>query len=320
MQQNQEQQGGGTIPEAPKKNRNSLFYLIKHAPDHVISIDDNQIMRLIKITGVILLCLLSLFVLVKTINEVKAYPTIGESNYSQYMITVTGKGEVPVSRDVASLSFTSNGKGKTASEAQSIAAAANNKAIEFLKTKGISEKDIKTDSYNTFPTYDQKVKPCAVEMTKAEINTMIAPAFAPIAPCNTYESVITGYETSQTVTIKIRDIQKKPDLSGEIITGLGAAGVQAGNLQLSVDNPEQYKAEARAIAISDARMQAKQIAKSLGVRLGDVVSFYENEPAYPMYDGAMMSSARMEKSISPEIPAGETDVVSNVSVTFEIKQ
>jgi uncharacterized protein len=319
MQQNQEQPGGGAMPEAPKKNRNSLFYLIKHAPDHVISIDDNQIMRLIKITGVILLCLLSLFVMVKTINEVKAYPTIGESNYSQYMITVTGKGEVPVSRDIATISFTSNGKGKTASEAQSVAATANNKAIEFLKTKGVSEKDIKTESYNTFPTYDQKVRPCIVESARG-VETMVAPAIAPIAPCNTYESVITGYETSQTVRITIRDIQKNPDLSGEIITGLGDAGVQAGNLQLSVDKPEQYKANARAIAIADARMQAKQIAKSLGVRLGDVVSFYENESSeYPMYDRPMMAEMGM-KSVSPEIPAGETDVTSNVSVTFEIKQ
>lgn len=277
----------------------------------------------IKVAGLILLSLLSVFVLVKTMGEIKGFNTIGEMPNSPYMITVNGKAEIPAVKDIASISFTSNGKGKTATEAQSKAAEANNKAIEFAKSKGIDAKDITTENYNTYPVYDQKVKPCLYETVSASAapsKSMMTPTIAPVTPCANYESVITGYETSQTVRIKIRGIDKNPDLSGEIITGLGAAGVQVGNLQMTVDNPDELKKQARMMAIADARRQAKDIAKAMGGHLGKATSYYDNDTVYPYSESAMAMDSRMMKDVTtPDISAGEAKITSNVSVTFELR-
>lgn len=324
------------------ENNKPILGTVKKAKEHNWNFDDAKVNNAMRVTGLILLALLSVFVLIKTMGEVKAFGTIGQAPSTPYMITVSGEGEVAGVKDIATLSFSSYGKGKTASEAQSIAAESNNKAIAFLKSKGIDGKDISTESYNTYPTYDQKVKPCIYEGVSAEgsagsakgAEIMGAPAptpdmgvsvsrptviVAPTAPCNNYESVITGYETNQSIQVKIRGIDKNPALTGEIITGLAGAGVRVGSLQNSIDNIDELKSEARAIAISKAHAEAKDIARSLGAHLGKVVSFNENGGGYPMYDRAMMSAKAEAAPVSPEIPAGEGKVISNVSVTYEIR-
>lgn len=322
-----------------EKNNKSILGVVKRAKSNTWSIDPNQINNSLKVTGLILVSLLSLFVLIKTMGEIKAFSTIGEAPTAPYMITVSGEAEVPGVKDLATLSFTSQGKGKTASEAQSIAAESNNKAIAFLRSKGIEDKDITNESYNTFPTYDQKIKPCIVEgapagvVNRAEDSTAqgvaepaiasskVAVTIAPVAPCNNYESVITGYETTQSVQVKIRNIDKNPSLSGDIITGLAAAGVQVGGLQNNIENIDQLKSEARAMAIAKAHAEAKDIAKSLGTRLGKVVSFNEDGGMYG-YGGDMMMSAKAINAPSmpsPEILVGEGKVKASVYVTYEIK-
>lgn len=325
-----------------KNNNPKSFW--KDATSNHWNWNDTQVNSAIRVTALILVSLLSVFTLVKTMSEIKGFSTVGEAPVSPYMITVSGKAEVAAIKDLALVSFSSYGKGKTATEAQSLAAESNNKAIAFLKSKGVEEKDITTDSYNTYPTYDQKVKPCIVEgysggaegssvinsgapdaavisvsatRTSAPSRTMIAP----VAPCNNYEQVIIGYETNQSVSVKIRNIVNKPELTGEIITGLGVAGVQVGNLQNIVDNEDVYKTQARNMAIAKAHLEAKSIARALGARLGKVVSFNENNYGYPMYERSVMNEGAKADAapVTPNLPVGEGKVVADVSVTYEIR-
>jgi uncharacterized protein YggE len=297
--------------------KQSIIERFKHMH---FAMDDAQANKNLKITGLVLVSLLCLFVFVKTVNGIKEYNTIGEAPRAPYSITVSGHGEVMAKRDTASLSFSSFGEGKTTSEAQSKAAESNNKALAYLKSKGIPEKDISTQGYNTYPKYDQVVKLCPI------IKSDIAPngtemAVAPIAPCNTYDQVISGYETTQTIEIKIRDIDQNPALSGEIVDGLAATGVRVGNFSNTIDDIEKLKSEARNQAIMDARIEARKIARSLGVRITKVVSYYDNNYGYPMAEGNVMSARAMDsvKSVAPELPAGEGKITSDVAVTFEIR-
>lgn len=284
-----------------------------------VSWSEPQVNYALRVVGLFLVALLAVFVFVKIINEVKTYNTIGEVPQSPYVITVSGQGEVTAKKDTAVLSFTSSGKGATAAEAQAKAAELNNKAMDFLRSKGIEEKNISTNSYNTYPTYTEKIKPCIVDRT-APTGMEIMPV---TTPCNSYEQVITGYETTQVVEIKLREIDKNPALSSEIITGLGTAGVRVGNLMNTIDKPEELESQARQIAIADARAEATQIARSLGARLGKVVSFDQGGTMYPMYemrDAGMSAKAQAAPVPNPEIPTGEGKITSNVNVTFEIIQ
>ncbi len=295
--------------ETESSKKQSIIERFKHMH---FEMNDAQANKALKITGLVLISLLCLFVFVQTINGIKEYSTIGEAPLNPYSITVSGHAEVMAKRDVASLSFTSYGEGKTTSEAQTKAAESNNKALEFLKSKGIPEKDISTQGYSTYPKYDQVVKSCPV----------IRPEVALVPPCNTYDQVISGYETTQTIEFKIRNIDQNPSLSGEIIDGLAATGVRVGNISNSVDNIEEIQSRARNEAIANARIEARKIARSLGVRITRIIGYYDNNYAYPVAEMDFMSARGGDgpaKSIAPQIPGGEGKITADVSVTFEIR-
>lgn len=296
-----------------------FFQFLKKIRDNTVSPSDQQMLNIAKKSGIALLILLSVFIFVKTIIEIKTYTIIDDSSWSN-TISVSGKGEVPAPKDLATVSFVSTGKGITANDAQSIAATSNNKAINFLKSKGIEEKDISNVSYNTNPVFEEKIKKCEFDLPKIENVSTMNSSYVPMPPCNVYESVITGFETTQVVQVYIRGINTNPTISGEVLTGLVEQGVQVGGLQNTIDNSEEFKSRARTIAIANARIQAKQIAKSLGVQLGEVISFSENDMyMHPMFESNMSRTASMEKSVFPEILAGEGKVTSDVSVVFTIK-
>jgi len=71
------------------------------------------------------------------------------------------------------------------------------------------------------------------------------------------------------------------------------------------------------------REKAEELANQLGVSLVRVIGFSENGGGYPVpyaYGrGGDMMVAMESKAVAPEIPAGENKIISNVSVTYEIR-
>ncbi|MEK9176991.1 MAG: SIMPL domain-containing protein, partial [Patescibacteria group bacterium] len=135
--------------------------------------------------------------------------------------------------------------------------------------------------------------------------------------CPPSESRIIGYTESQTVEVKIRDL----DLVGKVLANLGDTGVS--NLygpNFTIDDEEGVKAKARKSAIQNARTKANVLAKDLGVRIVRVVNF--SESGGPIWYGkTMVGDAMMESAGAPvpNIPAGENEIVVDVSVTYEIR-
>ena len=72
--------------------------------------------RDVKRSVVAVLVLLAVFLLVKSINELKINGTIGSNNFSN-TISVSGEGKVSVVPDIATFSFTVTEKTKTVKEA-----------------------------------------------------------------------------------------------------------------------------------------------------------------------------------------------------------
>jgi uncharacterized protein len=91
-------------------------------------------------------------------------------------------------------------------------------------------------------------------------------------------------------------------------------------LTFTNDKYDDLVKQARDEAIVEARGEAKVLAKQLGVRLGDIVSFSEGAN-YPIYErGVYATAGAMSKdSIEAVIPTGENKISSNVSVTYEIR-
>lgn len=216
-------------------------------------------------------------------------------------ISVTGTGEVTTVPDIAQFSFSVRAEGDDAISAQESSGTVINAVMAYLKESGIEEKDIKTENYSLFPKYKYEQRPCIS-----------------IGYCPPGEQTEDGFEVSQTVTVKVRAI----DNAGTILAGVGQKGAtDISNINFTIDDPDALKAEARKLAIEDARDQAKKLAKDLDVRLGRLVSYSEAQPNYPgpYYKTARMESAVEDSFTGPDIPVGEDKIINNVYLTFEIR-
>lgn len=213
-------------------------------------------------------------------------------------ITVSGKGEVVVKPDIATVSFGVTAENLDVAKAQTEATTKMNNIINLLKDKGVAEKDIKLTNYNIYPRYDY-----------IQAST--------IYPYNG-KQVLAAYVVSQTVEVKIRDISK----AGGILSGVGEFGVtDVSGLTFTVDNEEVIKDQARDLAITDAKAQAKVLAKGLDVRLVKITNFSEggNYPVYYEMNKSMALGVGGADAVSPQVPMGENKITSTVSITYEIR-
>lgn len=241
------------------------------------------------------LILLAVFLLGKSLNEFKQYDG-DPANLNT--ITVNGVGEVLAIPDIATFSFTIMEEGTTVPDAQKKATEKNNAVIKFLRDKGIEDKDIvSTPSVN--PKYEYSQRPCTQWS------------------CPPSNGTISGYQASYYVTVKVR----KADDAGAITAGLSGLGV--GNLSgvsYTIDNDKELQLEARTKAIEDAKKKAQRLAKDLDVELDEIVSFSEGGMGgMPMFTKAANESMDMATAMpTPDLPRGENQIISNVSVTFRI--
>ena len=251
--------------------------------------------------ALVLVIILSVYFVVKTLGELKKTSLLGESS-EPATITFDGTGEVTATPDLATISFTIRDTQKELKNAQDKVTAKESAVLKFLDTQNIDEKDIKTESYSSYPKYDYGT-PCYSGM---------------MVPCRQDAPTIIGYEVSEYISVKIRDITK----AGEIIKGIGAVGVSEMNgPNFSIENEDALKAEARKEAIEDARAKAEVLARDLGVKLVRIVSFSENGN-YPMpmyYTKDMMANESSAGAPAPELPTGENKITSYVNITYEIR-
>lgn len=264
--------------------------------------DPNDKKQVVKY-GMILAVALTVFVGVKTINALKEYSYIGKDVPPMNTVAVVGKGEVSVKPDVASFVYSVTEEGKTAGEAQDKATKKSNDVIAALKKEGIEDKDIKTASYNIYPKY--------------EYVTTLCTAYS----CPPSKSVISGYEISQSVEVKVRNIEKAGDMLA-LVGGFNVSNVSG--LSFVVDDMDALKAEVRKQAIIDAKEKAKVLSKELGVKFDGIISFYENggdaypimgERVYDTYGAGTMSAVK----VSPELPTGENKITTQVTITYAIR-
>lgn len=255
----------------------------------------------ISISVFVLIVVVSLFTVVKLVNEIRSGFYMGHNTQTSNIISVEGSGEVLAVSDIASLSVNISKEGKTAKEAQDLLNESITKTLEYLKEKNIDEKDIKSEYGGLSPKYSYEQTPCYTY------------------PCPSKDPKIVGYNATQSIVVKVREV----DNASDIRTGLADIGItNISGPTFSIDDEEGYKNQARSLAITEARAKAKILAKDLGVKLGKVVSFYENGDG--RYDGMMLESKTMmgtgaNVASAPILPKGENKINSNVTITYEIR-
>lgn len=264
-------------------------------------ISDMELKKIIMLLVSVLLVLAIIFGVIMGIRGLSR-----PDGMTEPMITVNGTGEVMATPDIAKLSFSITEEASTMVAAQTAATEKINTILGQAKEAGIDEKDIKTINYSANPKYEWKINRSSCRN----------------GYCPEGRQEITGYTVTHNIDIKVRNTEKIGDIT-TILTSAKVTDLQGPNFQ--VDDMEALKSDARSLAIADAREKAQAMADDLGVRLGKVVSFYDNaDTGYPMpmeasSDMMMVKSAVMSTASSPSIPMGENKVTSSVSVTFRIR-
>lgn len=233
------------------------------------------------------------YVAILTRNALRTYDYIGKAPAASEQITVSGTGKVTATPDVAEISIGTISQSATVNQATKDNTDKMNKIVDAVKNEfKIDAKDVQTSNYNVSPNYDY----------------------------TDGRQRITGYTVSQSLSVKVRDFTKTGDLLGRA-TELGANSVSGP--VFTIDNPEKFQEEARAIAIKQAKEKASVLAGQVGIKLGRIVSYSEgnNGTVIPLYAKAEMSalgSARDAAMPAPVIESGSQDIQIDVSISFEL--
>ena len=213
---------------------------------------------------------------------------LASDSSQQTGIWVTGTGTVTVIPDMAVLRLGVETQAVTVTEAQSDAAVAMAEVMTALAANGVAEKDIQTQRYSISPVRNRVDD----------------------------KEVTIGYRVTNTVTVKVRDIDK----TGTIIDAVTAAGgdlTRVQGISFMVDDTDAYYGEAREKAILDAMARAEKIASLANVNLGG--PFYISESSsyspwsYP--SSSYLALVEVATSVSP----GEMEVSLTVQMGYALQ-
>lgn len=225
-----------------------------------------------------------------------AEPTLQVSQQPQG-IWVSGTGEVTVTPDIAILTLGVMSQETTVAQAQSGASDAMAKVMKALSDSGIAQKDIQTGYFNI----SQRSRWDDQKQTE----------------------IITGYQVTNMVSIKIRETDKVGDIIDSVVQA-GGDFIRINSINFSVEDPTAYYGQAREKAMKDAKNKAEQLASLAGVTLGQPTYIAEGTQSPVVYDtyrsaGMAVPAPTMAVPVPP-ISAGETKITLNVQVAYSVGQ
>lgn len=218
-------------------------------------------------------------------------PAMADESKLPRTLSLSGRGEVRLAPDLATVTAGVTSTAATAKEALAANTADMEKVMAALRAAGIAETDIQTSSFMVQPRYDYQ-------------NDGRTPR-------------LTGYDVSNTVTVTLR----KLDTLGVVLDQLVQAGAnQIHGVSFGIDKPDAALDEARKLAVADARHKADVYAAAGNIRIGKVISIAEGggyQPPVPVVRARMMAQDAAAAPVP--IAAGEQTLSVEVSVTWEIE-
>jgi uncharacterized protein YggE len=204
------------------------------------------------------------------------------------LLSVSAQAEASRVPDVATLSTGVVTQAADANAALRANSAQMGQVMAAIRAAGVAEKDIQTSGINVNPQY----------------------RYAEDQP-----PAITGYQASNNVSIKVREISKL----GDVLDALVASGAnQVNGPSFEIDKPEAVYDEARRAALDKAQRRAEMYAKSLGMRVRRIVSISEGGGFSRPMPMMRMQAEAMDVAAAPPVSPGETTLSANLDIVFEL--
>ena len=215
---------------------------------------------------------------------------------SSRTISVQGTGTVSVAPDIASFSVTVSELAGTTREAQLKTNEKIGSILATLRTAGVADKDLATTSLEFYPEYRWKED----------------------------EQILVGQRVRQSIQVTVRGIGRSFSVLPVLIDEIGTVtNISMSTIRFSKEDTTAEFSESRKMAMEKALQKASEYAQAAGMKLGQPISVsdysnsdYQGAPRNTMVKTA--SAYMMESTAAADVPTGELDIASTVSVVFEL--
>jgi len=212
-------------------------------------------------------------------------PVIGGSG-----ITVGGRANVAGTPDTLRLDLSVVATASSVSEALASANRSADSVQKSLLANGVGRKDLQTSGLSIQPEYDYS---------------------------NGAAPRLKGYQVSESVNAKLRNLGRAGDAIGQAVSAGGNA-VRVNGISLDLEGTSVLVSSARDAAFADAKAKAEQYAKAAGRSLGEVMSITE-DVSTPSPIDVPYAARDSAKSAGVPIQPGSQDVSVSVTVVFTMR-
>lgn len=205
-------------------------------------------------------------------------------------LTLNVEGRATRTPDIAEVSGGVVTSAPTAAAAMAENAAKMNAVVNAVRKAGIADRDIQTAGLNLAPQYRYD---------------------------NNQPPVLTGYQATNTVNLRIRKIADTGKLLDALV-GVGANQINGPTFR--VDDSESALDEARQAAVKTAQARAELYARATGLHVRRIVTLSESGGFEPGPRPMMMKAMAMDAAAAPTpVAPGEVSLNINLTVVFELE-
>jgi len=224
------------------------------------------------------------------------------STPAEHAISVSGSASTKIAPDLLNIQIRVQTESANAKTSQQDNAAVSADLRSKIKALGVNDSSIQTTSYSVDPIYDS-----TYSCDKSGYN------------CH-YDSKLTGYRTTHMLNVELSALDK----GGDVIDAAATAGenqtfIDYVQFTLKDETRRSVQKELLKEASGEAKSKAESMAQGLGISLGKVLSVSESYSYYPQpvyYRSAALDMAGAAPKT--ELSAGQVDVSSTVSTSFEV--
>jgi uncharacterized protein YggE len=217
--------------------------------------------------------------------DATAAPAAVPGTTAPRQVTVIGEGKVDGTPDTLTVSLSIAATAPDAVGASNQTSSRANAVTDALVGQGIDRKDISTTTVTLQPQYG-----------------------------GSDNTTIVGYQSSNSIDVKVRKIETGPQVLG-VVTTTGGDATRINSVTYSIEDDSQLIKDARSRAFDDAKNRAQQYADLSDLDLGKVLSISETGGATPPPPSPVRYDVAAEAApLSP----GQQTVGFSVTVVWEL--
>lgn len=202
-------------------------------------------------------------------------------------VTVVGHGKVDGTPDTLTVSAAITFTAPDVTSAMNQTNQRQQAVIDALVNAGVDSKDISTSNVSLQSQYS------------SDGNT------------------VTGYQSTNGINVKIRDIGSASRVLA-LIVSTGGDATRINSVDFSITDDSKLVKDAREHAFNDARDRAQQFADLSGLKLGDVLSISEAPGTTPPMPAPMPRGGSMAEMAAVPLQPGQQTVTFDVTVVWEL--